>query len=102
WTGITFPAANAEVSVPGYAAGDFVDLQAVAIASDGSESGIAGPITVTIGANDPAVPAALDSDAITVTGGIGAATIRVGTTDDAATTQIQIYRVAAGDVLDRA
>lgn len=101
WTTVTIPAASGGLSITGYVAGDSVALRAVAIAADDTESAYTATVTVTIGADDPAIPAALDASAISVIGGLGAAQATIGLTSDPDTAQLQFYRVASGGTLDR-
>lgn len=102
WASVTVPAADGGAEIAGYVAGDAVDIRAVAISAGGTEGPYGATVSVTIGAGDPEIPTALDGDAIDVTGGLGAAVLTVGTTADAATVQIQLYRVPSGGTLDRA
>lgn len=101
WTFIDLPAANGGGSISGYAHGDAVELQARAY----SMAAVPGPataiITLTVGAGDAAIPAALDPEAIEVTTLPGGALIQFGTGDDDATARVQLYRSRAA-TLDRA
>lgn len=100
WTTIDIPSAGAGVSIDDYSAGNDVELQARAFsfATPGDVSAIA---TVTIGANDPAVPGSLNAQAITIIGSLGHATISVSVPTVDAPSQIQIYRAPFGVALDR-
>ena len=100
WTEVEIPAAAGGVAISGYARGDEVDLRAVAIASDGTEGPASATVAVEIGGKDDPIPAALDDDAIDVDGGLGAISIRLAATDDAATERVQVYRAATGVTLD--
>lgn len=69
-----------------------------------SAEGVSGPYTVVIsvivGGDDAAIPAALDDASITVTTLLGGALIQFGNGSDPVTTQVQIYR-STEPLLDR-
>lgn len=92
WTAVTIPAANGGLAISAYVRGNAVQLRAHALSFDG----IAGPLTavvsLTIGSGDAAIPAALDSATVTVAALLGGSTLMFSTSDDAAATQIQLYR----------
>lgn len=100
WTTLAMPAANGGGSLDLYAFGNDIQLRARGV----SPAGIAGPytaiITLTVGSNDIAIPAALDSTMIEVGALLGGAVIQFATGDDAATTQVQVYRSTVAS-LDR-
>lgn len=102
WASVTVPAADGGAPITDYLADDTVDIRAVAISAGGTEGPYTATVTVTIGAGDPAIPVALDDDAISVDGQLGAAVLTIGTTADTAVAQMQIYRVPSGATLDRA
>jgi len=95
------PAATASADVSGYSAGDAVEMQVIALAGDGTASDPSTPVVHVIGVNDPPVPGALDAGSITVTGGLGHATVSLATGADPDLNRIQLYRVPAGGTLDR-
>ena len=100
WTTVIIPVASAGASLDVYSATDQVELRARALASTtpGEYTGVA---SITIGAEDPDVPEALASDAVMVMGLLGYAAITISVSATDAPSQIQIYRVPAGDPLDR-
>ncbi|NCM96158.1 MAG: phage tail protein [Rhodobacterales bacterium] len=102
WTTITVPVAEGGAAIPGYTSGNTVNLRARSIATDGTPGTYTPTLTVTIGQTEPALPAALDSNGIEVTGGLGNAEVRVALSADRVTKRIQLYRVPAGDTLNRA
>ncbi|MEN2979994.1 hypothetical protein P7L78_09240 [Tistrella bauzanensis] len=91
WTTVTIPVANGGGSLTSYAAGQAVELRARGLSVLGIASPYTPVITVTIGEDDAAIPAALDPDAIEVTAVLGGAVITLAATDPA-TTQVQVYR----------
>ncbi|APE45402.1 hypothetical protein BOO69_09725 [Sulfitobacter alexandrii] len=101
WTTETIPAAAGGVRLDVYEAGDEIEFRARALASTtpGAYTAVA---TLTIGEDDPAIPAALDGDVISVAGALGHAALIVAIPEADAPTQLQIYRVPAGNPLDRA
>lgn len=101
WTEISLPLAAGGTAIAGYAAGDDVELRALAVAADGTESAWSATVSVTIGEKDSALPGGLDDDAIEVEGGLGSLSITLAATADEATSRVQVYRVPAGDTLDR-
>ncbi|MGH1355376.1 MAG: TipJ family phage tail tip protein [Thalassovita sp.] len=100
WTTVSIPAANGGGRLDVYATDDLVELQLRGI----SATGVVGPysvaLTLTVGAQDAGIPAALDADAINVTTLLGGALIQFATGLDANTTQVQLYRATSG-ILDR-
>ncbi|SDX90573.1 Phage-related protein, tail component [Albimonas donghaensis] len=100
WTELSLPLAAGGVAVSGYAAGDDVELRALAVAVDGTEGPLTATVAVTIGEKDSPLPGALDSDAIEVQGGLGSLSITLAATADEATTRVQAYLVPVGDTLD--
>ena len=92
WTPVQFPAANGGVTITGYSTDDQVQLRAAAISPIGTQGDFNTVVTVTIGSTDAALPKDLDDTMINVAALLGGATIVFSTTDDAATTAIQIYR----------
>lgn len=100
WNTITISAASAGVSIDFYATGDPVEMRARAFANT-TPSDHTVIATVTIGGDDPAIPVALNNDAITVAGSLGNARIGIAVPSIDSPSQIQIYRVPAGNPLDR-
>lgn len=100
WTNVVIPAAASGAAIDAYLSGDSVDLRARALASStpSSHTGIA---SVIIGEGDPAIPAALSDEAIVIIGALGHATIGVSVPAQGAPDALQIYRVPAGNALDR-
>lgn len=100
WITVNIPAASAGASLEVYSASDQVELRARALASTtpGDYTDIA---SITVGAEDPAIPEALGSDAVMVMGLLGYAAITIAVPATDAPSQIQIYRVPAGNPLDR-
>ncbi len=100
WTTETIPVAAGGISLDDYEAGNEIEFRARALANTtpGDYTAVA---TLTIGEDDPAIPAALDDEAISATGSLGHATLVVAVPETGAPTQLQIYRVPAGNPLDR-
>lgn len=100
WTPIDLTAANGGGRIEGYINGAVVEIRAQAF----SVADVPGPhtatITITVGAGDAGIPAALDPDAVMVTTVPGGALIQLATGDDVNTSQIQLYR-SRNAVLDR-
>lgn len=101
WTAITIPAANGGGRIAGYAAGDAIEMRAVALSFAGIASAVTPVIALVVGAGDAPIPAALDSEAVTVTALLGGARVDVAVASDPATAQLQLYRSTSA-VLDRA
>ena len=95
WTIADIPAADASVVIDGYVTGDVVEMQAMADAAFGLWSDWTPLLTVTVGANDAPIPAALDPARVAVSALPGGARIDFVTGTDAATTAVQIYRSTA-------
>jgi hypothetical protein len=100
WTTVTVPVANGGCKITGYAKGANVQIRARASAS-GTLSGYTSTVSYIIGSGDAAVPAALDSNAISAVGSLGRTLLTFITGSDTATTRVQVYRVPAGGTLDR-
>ncbi|MDF3420144.1 phage tail protein [Sulfitobacter sp. KE29] len=100
WSTVTISAAAGGASIEVYAAGAPVELRARAFANT-TPSDHTVIANVIIGGDDPAIPAALSDEAITVTGSLGHARINIAVPTAEAPSQIQIYRVPAGNPLDR-
>lgn len=100
WTEAVVPAANGGGEVTAYVNGTTVQLRAQAI----SLTGVAGPwsavVSLTVGAGDAPIPAALDEESISITTLLGGALIQFGVGADPATKQVQVYRSTAA-TLDR-
>ncbi len=100
WTESLIPAANGGGEISAYDQDNTVQLRAQSV----SWAGIAGPwtdpVTLTIGAGDAPIPAALDNDAISISTLLGGALIQLATGADGNTSRIQLYRSTSA-VLDR-
>ena len=96
WTVFNIAMADGGGTITAYAGGDTVQIRARAY----SAANVPGPYTATVGlivgANDPAIPAALDDASVNITTLLGGALIQLATGSDAATDQIQIYRSTSG------
>ena len=96
WSTATIAASEVAAEIAGYFDGDVVQLRPRAVSIDGVDGVNGDIITVTIGADDGDVPAALP-DQITVTPGLGSAVIEGATGSDAATVRVQVYRSLSND-----
>ena len=101
WAVLTVPVANAGADIDGYSAGETVELRVTAIAEDGTASDPSASVVHEIGAQDAALPGALEAGSIMVTGGLGHALVSIATGADSALDRIQVYRVPTGAALDR-
>ncbi|TMV09813.1 phage tail protein [Ruegeria sediminis] len=101
WTTVTLPVVNGGAEITGYTTEDEINLRAVAIAEDTTESPYTATLSVTVGGDAIALPGQLDAGAIDVVGNLGHARITVATPADPAISTIQIYRVPNGSTLDR-
>lgn len=100
WTNVTVPQASGGVEISGYSDGDGVELRAIAIGECGLQSSATSTITHVVGIGAAELPVALDSDAISVEGGLGHAAITIGVTAGG-TTELQLYRAPSGTLLDQ-
>ncbi|BCH63204.1 hypothetical protein RvVAT039_04200 [Agrobacterium vitis] len=98
WTPIDFGVGDGAVLITSYVTGDVVQVRVAALGDTGLISAFSLPVTVTIGADDGATPAQLPSGNINVVAILGGATIAFQTTDDAATSAIQIYCSTVNDL----
>ena len=101
WTTLPVPVANGGANIDGYSSGNEVDIRVRAVTLYGTPSAYTSTVTVMIGSEDPVLPSALNNNLITVIGSLGHANIALTTTADVETSQIQLYRVPAGNTLDR-
>lgn len=92
WTTVTVPAASGGGSITTYINGTSVDIQARALSIDGTEGPYNSIVTFVVGAGDVALPVALDANAVSVGALLGGAVVQFSTSDDAATTRVQVYR----------
>lgn len=92
WSVITVPAASGGGAIDGYRNGDTVQISARGLSAAGARGPYTSIITLTVGSNDPAIPAALEPVAVTITALLGGLKVTVATGNDAATTALQIYR----------
>lgn len=100
WQTVDFPASNGGCFISGYSNGDPVQIRAAALNAAGNAGDFTIVVNVTIGAQDAALPQALDSSMINIGALLGGATVMFSTGSDAATTQVQIYR-SMTSTLDR-
>ncbi|SIR16315.1 Phage-related protein, tail component [Rhizobium sp. RU35A] len=92
WTPLTIPAANGGGQISGYANGDVVQMRAYARSASNVSGPVTPMVTFTVGAFDAAIPVALNASMITFGPLLGGAVVQWSTSDDTATTQVQIYR----------
>lgn len=100
WTPVTIPAANGGGELQ-YANGDQIQIRGRAKSAAGTPSAYTTVITLTVGAGDAAIPAALDGGTVSLEALLGGATVMFATGDDIATTRVQLYRSTSA-VLNRA
>jgi hypothetical protein len=98
WTTVSANGAPVQIALT-YDVGDVVELRARAADFDGDLGDYTATETVTVGSDLAAAPATPALASISVTGGLGAATLSLAHSD-AATSEIQIFRTADGDALD--
>lgn len=98
WTDALIPAANGGGQIDAYDQGDPVTMRAQAVSHAGVPGPWSLPVTITVGAGDAALPPALDPEAVSVTTLLGGALIMLATGEDAATTQVQVYRSMSPDL----
>lgn len=100
WSSTEVPAADGGVQLIEYAAGQTIQIQAGCISLAGVASAARSAIvTETIGANDSAVPGALDAESIQIAGGLGSATVTITTPgSDTSTVAVRIYRSTSATV----
>ena len=89
---------NAGVATLSYARDAAIDVYAVANSVFGDPSAAAATQQFTVTGGDAALPAELDTDTMTVVGGLGHATVTVTTGSD--TAEVQLFRAPDGDTLD--
>ncbi|MFB2553331.1 TipJ family phage tail tip protein [Ensifer soli] len=94
WNTISIPAGSSSTAIAGYVRGDSVQLRARGVAKDGTTGAYTDVVTVVIGSLDPGAPLALDGAAISITGGLGMATVSLRTGADLNTSSIAIWRAA--------
>jgi hypothetical protein len=99
WNSIDFPAVDGGRSIPGYNTGQPVQIRAAALNAAGQAGEFTVVVNVTIGAQDAALPQALDASMISVGALLGGAVVMFSTTADAATTKLQIYHSLSSTVL---
>ncbi|WP_121064746.1 TipJ family phage tail tip protein [Chachezhania antarctica] len=100
WTQTSIPAANGGSSIEGYVRDDIIEMRARAVSATGIEGPWGATVSLTVGAGDADIPAALDEDAIGITALLGGALIQVAIGADAATAALQVYINQTG-TLDR-
>lgn len=101
WSYVTIPAANGGGTLTGYANGDSVEIYARGLNANNNAGPATATIAFTVGAEDLAIPAALDTGLISVGALLGGAVIQFATAEDSAATQLQIYR-STSNTLNRA
>ena len=99
WTTVSIPVANGGGEISGYETGETMQMRARAISLANISGPWTAPVTVLIGGSVD-LPAALDSDAISITPLLGGALIQLSTGEDTVTARIQVYR-ASWDLLYR-
>jgi hypothetical protein len=100
WTAATVPAANGGGQLTVYEEGDTVQLRVRGISAAAVAGAWSATVTVVVGAEDLAVPGALDADLIAVATRLGGASVTVVTPADPAIARLQIFR-SATTTLDR-
>lgn len=100
WTTATVSAASAAAKILDYAVDDDVEIRARAIAST-VPGNYTSTITITVGAEDPDIPVALDDESIVTVGSLGYAGISLTAPASTTADKVQIYRVPTGGTLDR-
>lgn len=100
WTRVMISAAAGGGELRQYKTGDLVEMRAFAVASSGRESAPTPVIRFEVGAEDVAIPRALDPDSISLTSLLGGALLQFAMTDDASTASVHIYR-SMSPALDR-
>lgn len=96
WAAVDVPAADGGAQISGYGTDNVVELRAYALGLDDLASLPTAIVTVTVGEDDAAIPLQLDSSTVSVSPILGGALLMFQTTDDAATTQINVYRTTGG------
>ena len=92
WTTLTVPAATGGGEIAGYATGAAIVTRARALAMGGAASAWSAQISLTVGSEDAAIPAALDAASVSVSPLLGGVLVLFGTGSDPALAQVQIYR----------
>ncbi len=100
WTVVSIPVANGGGSITDFVVGDLIELRARALSAANIEGPYTTLISLTVGAQDAGIPAELETDSASVTGGMGNAIVAFATGVDTDTTQVQIYRAMTA-TLDR-
>jgi hypothetical protein len=98
WSVVDFPASDGAILLTAYVNGDLVQVRVAALSDQGVISSFSLPVTVTIGAQDAAPPVQIPAGNINVIAILGGATVAFQTTDDAATTAVQIYCSTVNDL----
>ena len=100
WTSAAFTSAEGGGRIAGYLTGTAIELRAVAVAVDGTESAATATLPLIVGGGANQLPPALDPASVMVTGGPGHAVITLAM-PAAPASQVQLFRVPYGAVLDR-
>lgn len=101
WSTISAPAADGSFDVEGYVSGNIVEFNVEAVSIRGFTGARTNSMSVTIGSEDAAIPQALPSESVSISGGIGAVSLTFATGDDSTLSFVQIYRAPAGTTLNR-
>ncbi|WP_437160428.1 MULTISPECIES: TipJ family phage tail tip protein [unclassified Marinovum] len=99
WTVETVPIAAGGATISGYLTGEDVEIRARSLAVGGTESAYSPTVSIIVGEDDPELPGLIDGQTLRAEDGLGHATITVAIAPGA-TTELQLYRVPAGDTLD--
>lgn len=98
WSVVDFPVSDGAILLTAYVNGDLVQVRVAALSDQGVISSYSLPVTVTIGAQDAAPPIQIPAGNINVIAILGGVTVAFQTTDDAATTAVQIYCSTINDL----
>lgn len=100
WLPVTVPASTAALTLDGYATGDMIELRVKAVSIADKESAFTSIIEIEIGEDDTGLPVGIIAGTVSVTGGLGMASIEM--TPGANTETLRVYRQAgSGGELDR-
>lgn len=99
WSQVEFPAADGGAQISGYGTNNVVELRLFALGTGAIASSPTNIVTLTVGQDDADLPRQIDGATVSVSPILGGALLMFQTTDDAATTQVNLYRTTGG-VLD--
>jgi hypothetical protein len=100
WADISFSATEGGGDVSGYTTGDQIQMQAYAVAVDGTESPATAILTVDVGGGTNQLPPAIEAASVMVEGAMGHARI-IFAQPGAPAAQVRLFRVPFGFTLDR-